>query len=154
MAALEQALSVLPAERPAVRFEILYNLGLAQQHEGSLSLARATFMDARDESVQAGLGQSELRYSLEVAVLQIEVARQAHQEARDALSLVRDLERRSFSAYTRAEVEIAACELYRAEDPARALTAIERAETLVTSIDEPRLEEGLNRCKTRVSRGE
>jgi len=151
IAAYEQALAVLPSEHPEERFEILYNLGLVYQAERSFALARSTFLAARELSTRAGLEDSELRYNLEVASLQIEVSMQAQERAVAALSVVRGLERRSYSDYTRMEVEIAACEVHSRTQPSLARAAARRAEALGGGLTDEALNEGLVRCKKRLS---
>lgn len=151
VSAYEQALAVLPANHPADRFEILYNLGLAQQQERSFDRARATMFEARTEAEAAGFEDTELRYNLEVAILQIAVAMQSRDAAYVALGAVRNLERRSYSAYTRAEVEIAACEVNRRTEPSLASAAIRRAEPLLREVGDPELEQGLERCRRLLS---
>lgn len=151
LAAYEQALAVLPPKLAKDKFEILYNLGLAQQAERSFALARATFADARLESVRAGLEESELRYNLEVAFLQIELAMQSRERAQAALAVVRGLERRSYSAYTRAEVEIASCEVHRVTDPGLARAAVRSAQALVREVGDVDLAKSLERCRARAS---
>lgn len=149
--AYEQALAVLPPEQPADRFEILYNLGLAQQAERAFGRARATFREARGEAEDAGLEDTELRYNLEVAILQVELSMQSQETAHAALEVVRGMERRSYSAYTRGEVQIAKCELHRDTDPGLARIALQSAQALVREAGDAELEKSLERCRARVS---
>lgn len=149
--AYEQALAVLPPKHEADRFEILYNLGLAHQQLGAFGRARATLQEARAEAERAGLEESELRYNLEVAILQVEISMQSRETAQAALDVVRRLERRSYSPYTRAEVEIAACEVNRLSEPELAKAAIRSAEALVREVGDPGLKESLERCRALAS---
>ncbi len=145
--AYERGLAMLPPKAHGVRTETSMNLGLAHQALKRYDAARRALLEARTESNRASLEDSELRFNIEVALLQVAVAQQNDPEARRALETVRRLESAKFSKYTRAEVEIAACELDRLRDPDAAKRAAERAEALLAGVRDPGLREALLACR-------
>ena len=152
--AYREALTALPSSHPAERFEILYNLGLAYQADADGALAREALTEARELSLAAGLADSELRFNVEVALLQLSVAERSPQhEAELALASVRRHAQPRFSAYTRAEVELAACSIFESSDPEAARRALERAQPLVQEARDPDLRDAMRACRSRLREG-
>lgn len=150
--AYREALVVLPEGPHPRRFEMLYNLGLAQQADGDPGAARSTFEQARRAAADAGLEATELQFNVEVALLQL-LAGESPEDARHALASVRQIERDEFSAYTRAEVELVACQLFESSDPRRAREALERAQPLVQEARDEGLRDAMRACRSRIRKG-
>ena len=149
--AYERALVLLPPGRKQDRCEVLYNLGLAFQAEGEDEQARTRLQAARTLSNEAGLQSSELRFDVEVALLQLALD-EGPKAATAALSAARRMERSRFSAYSRAEVELAACTIFQDSNPAEARRALARAQPLVQESRDPGLRDAMRKCKGHLPR--
>jgi tetratricopeptide (TPR) repeat protein/predicted Ser/Thr protein kinase len=144
--AYERGLSMLPPSSEATRAALGKDLGLAYQAGRDYASAKSALLGALRAAEDAGLQETELRFDVEVILLQVALDQQDDGEARRRLETIRRLEQPHYSEYTRAEVEIAACRLDRVRDPDAARAAAQRARPLVENAADRGLAQQLREC--------
>lgn len=119
--AYETALAVLPTSATEDRFELLYNLGVAQMGASEHGRARATFESALRLVPDLADTSASLNFSVLVALAETELELQQRGKARTVFERALEIEEPSFRASDRAELHLVGCDLESADRSLRSV---------------------------------